>query len=191
MSNMQILVLVDVQNDLATGPLGGINQRFIVPNIVNLINKFKQNGHLIIATLDSHVEATYDKCREGRHFPTKHCIVSLPGHQLIPEVKELIQDYPNFSQLAKVDSFGLRDMYAILDSLHYQHDYLYLTASDDVEFHICGLMTNTSVLSVAVSLQNWFSNAEIYIYSDACASYDYTLHEKALDIMKGLQMNIV
>lgn len=191
MSNMQILVLVDVQNDLVTGPLGGINQRFIVPNIVNLINKFKQNGHLIIATLDSHVEATYDKCREGRHFPTKHCIVSLSGHQLIPEVKELIQDYPNFSQLAKVDSFGLRDMYAILDSLHYQHDYLYLTASDDVEFHICGLMTNTSVLSVAVSLQNWFSNAEIYIHSNACASYDYTLHEKALDIMKSLQMNIV
>lgn len=191
MSNMQILVLVDVQNDLTTGPLGGINQRFIVPNIVNLINKFKQNGHLIIATLDSHVEATYDKCREGRHFPTKHCIISLPGHQLIPEVKELIQNYSNFSQLAKVDSFGLRDMYAILNSLHYQHDYLYLTASDDVEFHICGLMTNTSVLSVAVSLQNWFSNAEIYIHSDACASYDYDLHEKALDIMKGLQMNIV
>lgn len=191
MSNMQILILVDVQNDLVIGPLGGINQRFIVPNIVNLINKFKQNGHLIIATLDSHVEATYDKCREGKHFPTKHCIISLPGHQLIPEVKELIQDYPNFSQLAKVDSFGLRDMYAILDSLHYQHDYLYLTASDEVEFHICGLMTNTSVLSVAVSLQNWFSNAEIYIHSDACASYDYTLHEKALDIMKSLQMNIV
>lgn len=191
MSNMQILVLVDVQNDLVTGPLGGINQRFIVPNIVNLINKFKQNGHLIIATLDSHVEATYDKCREGRHFPTEHCIISLPGHQLISEVKELIQDYPNFSQLAKVDSFGLRDMYAILDSLHYQHDYLYLTASDEVEFHICGLMTNTSVLSVAVSLQNWFSNAEIYIHSDACASYDYTLHEKTLDIMKSLQMNIV
>lgn len=191
MYNMKILVLVDVQNDMVTGPLGGVNQKFIIPRIIRLINQFKQNDDLIIATLDSHVEATYDKCREGKHFPTKHCIISLPGHQLIPEVKELIQDYPNFSTVAKIDSFGLRDMYAVLENLHHQHDYLYLTAVDEVEFHICGLMTNTSVLSVAVSLQNWFSNAEIYIHCDACASYDYNLHEKALDVMKSLQMNIV
>lgn len=59
------------------------------------------------------------------------------------------------------------------------------------EIHICGTATNICVLSNAVILQNQYPQAELYIHKSACASYDNELHEKAIDIMLGLGMNIV
>lgn len=59
------------------------------------------------------------------------------------------------------------------------------------EIHICGTATNICVLSNAIILQTQYPQAELYIHKSACASYDKDLHEKALEIMMGLGMNIV
>lgn len=56
---------------------------------------------------------------------------------------------------------------------------------------IVGVATNICVLSNAVLLQTQYPQVEIYIPEDSVASYDNDLHKAALDIMKGLGMNIL
>lgn len=58
------------------------------------------------------------------------------------------------------------------------------------EIRLAGVATNICVLSNAILLQNEYPQAEIYIHESSVASYDPDLHNKALDIMKGLGINI-
>ena len=40
-------------------------------------------------------------------------------------------------------------------------------------------------------MQTTYPQAEIVIHSQLCASFDPQIHQKALDVMKGLQMEVV
>ena len=191
MNTNKILVIVDMQNDFVTGSLGGENQQNTVSNVIDLTKKAIKEDWLILATLDTHTLSGYNKSREGKHLNIEHCILGTEGHKLIPEISELVKDYHKFMEIPKIDSFGLPDVDRLRRNINNQFDYLYLSNYDELEFHICGLVTNMCVLSTAVSLQNYFTRSEIYIYQDACASFDMNLHREALDIMTGLQMNII
>lgn len=56
---------------------------------------------------------------------------------------------------------------------------------------IAGVATNICVLSNAIVLQTQYPEAELRIVENAIASYDQDLHNKAIDIMKGLRMKFV
>lgn len=58
------------------------------------------------------------------------------------------------------------------------------------EIRLAGVATNICVLSNAILLQNEFPQSEIFIRESSVASYDPDLHKKAIDIMKGLGINI-
>lgn len=191
MNTNKILVIVDMQNDLVDGSLGGENQKNIVSNVIDLTKKAIKEDWLILATLDTHTLPGYDKSREGKHLNIEHCILGTEGHKLIPEISELVKDYHKFIEVPKIDSFGLPHVDRLRQSINHNFSYMYISGIDELEFHICGLVTNMCVLSTAVSLQNYFTRSEIYIHQDACASFDNDLHRKALDIMAGLQMNII
>ena len=47
------------------------------------------------------------------------------------------------------------------------------------------------VISNAVLLQTAFENAQIQILEALCASFDEHLHSAAIDVMRGMQMQIV
>ena len=191
MNTNKILVIVDVQQDFVTGSLGGENQQNIVSNVIDLTKQAIKEDWLILATLDTHTLSGYSKSREGKHLNIEHCILGTEGHKLIPEISELVKDYHKFVEVPKIDSFGLPNVDRLRQNINYNFSYMYISGIDKLEFHICGLVTNMCVLSTAVSLQNYFTRSEIYIYQDACASFDNDLHRKALDIMQGLQMNII
>lgn len=191
MNTNKILVIVDMQNDFLTGSLGGENQQNVVSNVIDLTKQAIKEDWLILATLDTHTSSGYNKSREGKHLNVDHCILGTEGHKLIPEISELVKDYHKFIEVPKIDSFGLSNVSRLRQNINYNFSYMYISGIDELEFHICGLVTNMCVLSTAVSLQNYFTRSEIYIHQDACASFDINLHKEALDIMAGLQMNIV
>ena len=191
MNTNKIFVIVDMQNDFVTGSLGGENQKNIVSNVIDLTKQAIKEDWLILATLDTHTLSGYNKSREGKHLNINHCILGTEGHKLIPEISELVKDYHKFIEVPKIDSFGLSDVDRLRQNINYNFSYMYISSIDELEFHICGLVTNMCVLSTAVSLQNYFTRSEIYIHQDACASFDTNLHREALDIMAGLQMNII
>lgn len=56
---------------------------------------------------------------------------------------------------------------------------------------IAGVATNICVLSNAIVLQTQYPEALLQIVENAVASYDQDLHNKAIDIMKGLRMKFI
>ena len=54
-----------------------------------------------------------------------------------------------------------------------------------------GVVTNMCVISNAVMLQAQWPEAQIIIDASLCRSFNPALHEKALDVMEGLQMKVI
>jgi nicotinamidase-related amidase len=142
-----------------------------------------KDNQFIVFTRDTHY-VDYLETREGKHLPIPHCIFGTNGYKLIPEIMELIKSYSNIAFIYKADGFGI-----ISSEIPTEVRLPIYNAKDG--FEICGLVTNMCVLSIAVSLQNIYNNLEITIDASCCASFNKELHEKALDIMEGLQMNII
>ena len=184
----KFLVVVDMQQDfiLNDNVLGNEYTRAIVPNVVKLVNEFVNDNLTVILTLDTHSDTTYAQTREGRYLPVPHCLYETEGWELIPELRKFV-DNVRVGKLAKVDAFGFWNL----------NDYLKLASpfgldpTSEYEIHICGVVTNMCVLAVALDFQNLFTRSEIIIHSDCCASNDPEMHQKALDIMKGLQMQVI
>lgn len=62
---------------------------------------------------------------------------------------------------------------------------------DVTEIQIVGLVTNLCVLSNAIMLQSTWPNAQITVDAALCRSFDPELHQKALDVLKGLQIHVI
>lgn len=56
---------------------------------------------------------------------------------------------------------------------------------------LCGLVSNICVLSNAVIAKAALPEAEIIVDADLTASGDPVLHEKALDVLEGLQVTVL
>lgn len=181
----KILVVVDCQQDFFTGVLGNEYTKAIIPNVVNLTEEFINEGFPVIFTIDTHTKEGYSKSREGKYLPIPHCLVGTDGKKIIPELEEYTES-PYCISLHKVDSFGFPNLLERLKDVTFNFN-----PYDEYEIHICGVVTNMCVLSVALNFQNLFTRSEIIIHSDACTSNDPEMHQKALDIMRGLQMQVV
>lgn len=182
-----MLILVDCQQDFFTGTLGNQNAINIIPNLVNLTKEFKTNDSLIFCTYDYHLDKDYEKSREGKYLPVRHCI-DTEGSNLIPELRTILENYPDCYSLFKKDSFGFPDLYNTIRIA--TNKQLYFNPEMSYNIHIAGVVTNMCVLSVALNFQHLFTRSEIIIHSDACASHDVELHNKTLDVMRGLQMQV-
>lgn len=201
----KLLVVVDMQNDFIDGALGFESAKELIPIIVDKINKAKENGDNIILTQDTHIESTYENTREGKNLPIKHCLYyqsadedqieafksdlkseKNAGWHLNGEIMKALskttEGQGDYLIIKKYDSFGLNF------SLLYE---IYRIVGDIDEIEVCGLVTNLCVLSVTVSLQNTYNNAQITVDANAVKSFDENLHEKALDIMESLQIKVV
>ena len=76
---MKILIVVDMQKDFISGPLGTAEARAIVPYVAEKA-KITPRENLFV-TLDTH-QPNYMETNEGRHLPVPHCIEGTEGHAL-------------------------------------------------------------------------------------------------------------
>jgi nicotinamidase-related amidase len=169
------LIVVDYQNDFVTGPLGFAAAEALDANIAAKIGRCRQNGDEIIFTLDTHGE-NYMETQEGRNLPVPHCIAGTEGHGLFGETARLAKD--GDKRFVK-DTFGSGGLYEYLKNREYE------------SIELCGVVSNICVISNAVLAKTALPEVPIIVDSACTASNDPALNQAALDVMAGLQIDIL
>ena len=174
MKNM--LVVIDYQVDFVSGALGFPGAELLDAGIAALVRTAAANGDHIVYTMDTH-DADYLTSREGRALPLPHCIEGTPGWALYGETAAALNEAAALE--LKKSTFGVApaDM---------------LTLPQDVgQITLTGLVSNICVVSNACVFQARYPEAQLVVVRDLCASFDPVLHEKTVDVLAGLQVQVI
>ena len=193
----KILIVVDMQYDFITGPLGTKEAQAIVPIVADAIRKRASEDTVVIFTKDTHSE-NYMDTLEGKNLPVPHCIKGTSGHYIIDEVFEAYLDvkhqyadsgevYPYLSgdSIIKIEkpSFGSIELQNILYDI------------DDrigiEEVTLMGLCTGICVMSNAILVKATLPEVPVNVVADCCACVTPESHRTALEAMKLCQINII
>lgn len=168
------LIVVDFQNDFIDGTLGFEGADSIKQTIMTKIKHYKRKNMDVLYTLDTH-NNDYLTTEEGKNLPVNHCVIGTNGHRINIDVENLIEtDDKQFVKYA-------------FPSLELGN---YLSSKDYDEIELCGLVSNICVISNAIIAKSALPNAHIIVDSLATKSFDPILHEKALDVMEGLHIEV-
>lgn len=176
----RVLIVVDYQNDFVNGSLGFKKAEELEDGIYEKVISYLNGGHKVIFTYDTHSE-NYLETREGKNLPISHCKMNTNGHKLYGKVNEFINN-ENTIHINKY-SFGISPQEMIKLSERLDENI------EQIEF--VGLVTNICLISNIIVFQSQYINSEIIVDASLCSSFDEDLHEKTLDIMKGLQIKII
>lgn len=163
----KLLVVVDMQNDFVTGPLGTPEAREIVP----CVRELAERAEHVVYTADTHSEE-YLSTREGRFLPIKHCIMRTEGWKIDERV------YLAGAPIIEKPTFGSFDLVEFIRQGGYS----------DITF--CGVCTDICVVSNALLVKAAFPEAEIRVVERACAGVSPERHRAAIETMKSCQIVI-
>lgn len=177
---MKTLIVVDMQNDFITGPLGTPEARAIIPYVKKKIEDAVKNGDYIIYTRDTHME-DYLSTKEGLKLPVKHCIYKTNGWRIPMDLLP-----PGaYENMKIVDKFTFGH-YELPDALAQNE---LVRASNEIE--LVGLCTDICVVSNALLLKSrFYQTHEISVDAKCCAGVTPETHEAALKTMEMCQINI-
>ena len=178
---MKLLLVVDYQNDFVDGALGFAGAENLDVKIVNKIQEYLNNGGQVFYTMDTHT-ADYLNTREGKQLPVPHCIVGTKGWELYGKTGELLKDGVNSYWITK-STFGCSPFDMTSELFKFDEEV------ESVEF--VGLVTNMCVISNVAVFQARFPNAQMIVDPTLCDSFDKTLHQAAIDVMRGMQVKII
>lgn len=169
---MKTLIVIDMQNDFISGPLGTPEAQVIVPNVVNKVRMWLKSDVLYF-TRDTHT-FNYKNTLEGKMLPIQHCIKDSGGWCIIDE----LLPYTHGSVINK-ETFGWENWRAFhgLDECD--------------EIHICGVCTDICVISNALALRMFYPNKNITVDASCCAGTTPENHKAALQVMKCCQINVI
>jgi nicotinamidase-related amidase len=178
---MKTLIVIDMQNDFITGPLGTPEAQAIVPKVKAKIEEAYRNGDLIIYTQDTHF-AGYLNSREGNALPVKHCIHGTEGWKIHNELRVPIE-YRNAWTICKF-TFGARKLPEMIET-----DGVAMYC-DEIE--IVGVCTDICVVSNALLLKaHLYEAMNITVDASCCAGTTPENHKAALQVMKCCQINVI
>jgi nicotinamidase-related amidase len=169
------LIVVDYQNDFINGALGFETAPKIKDTIINKIKAYRASSDDIIFTMDTHDE-NYLNTEEGENLPVKHCVKGTPGHEIQSDVKALMSPEDEVFEKNTFPSLDLG---------------LYLKNKDYEVVELCGLVSNICVISNAVIVKSALPNAHVVVDALATDSFDHPLHKKSLDVLEGLQVEVL
>lgn len=172
----KILLVVDYQVDFVSGALGFAGAELLDRPIAEKIKEYGKGN--VFYTLDTHFD-NYLDTKEGKNLPVPHCIKGTAGWEVYGETKQALFDAD--AVCIEKRSFGIDLTDETLSKLP--------RAVDSVE--IVGLVSNICVISNAVILNTLYSDAEITVNAALTASFDDMLNKEALDVMSGLQINVI
>ena len=181
----KILVVVDMQNDFITGPLGTPEAVSIVDNVVEKIRG--EEWDYIYYTLDTHYVNTYSETQEGKKLPVKHCFRNSTGWMLDKDVMLAIVSKVSYEKIEK-QTFGSLDLaYAI----NYLAECFSVECQYDFELTLVGVCTDICVISNALLLKAYYPETKIVVDASCCAGSTPKLHKEALHVMKSCQIDII
>lgn len=184
----KVLVVVDMQNDFITGPLGNKDCEAVVPEVIHVI----ENGNYdsIYVTYDTHHE-NYLDTQEGRKLPVIHTVENTPGWEVHPDIIAAIAafqmknpDAPKEVRPFKKASFGSK---ALMEQI--EKDVKFTDNNLQVDF--VGVCTGICVISNAISAKMFAPEAVIRVIEKACACVTPQTHQTAIEAMKTCQIDIV
>ena len=168
---MKVLIVVDMQNDFVTGPLGTPEAVAIVPKVKEKVEEYLSRGDRVIFTQDTHA-GNYLNTREGKHLPIIHCIFEDKGWNIVDELSDLDREYT----ILKHD-FGYgwwRD---------------YLENGETIE--VVGVCTDICVITNVLNIRTALWDSEITVDASCCAGTTPENHKAALQVMKSCQINVI
>lgn len=171
----QAYVIIDMQNDFISGPLGTQEAQAIIPLIEEKIMASKKNTEIqtdIIFTQDTH-DDQYLQTQEGKKLPVPHCIKDTKGWQIC---KQLLP-YTLFATILEKNTFGCTEL--VPEAAAYDRIVL------------MGVCTDICVISNAMLLKAFYPEKEICVDSRCCAGVTPESHIKALQAMKSCQIDIL
>lgn len=171
---MRALVVVDYQNDFVKGTLGSEAAASIEDAVCSRMEDYSASGDAVFVTMDTH-GGDYLETREGIMLPVRHCIQGTEGWELYGRVRDVAERIG--CRAIRKNTFGCADLLGILK------DY------DEIE--ICGVATNICVLANAVMARTANPQARVIVRRDCVASYDGRLGDEALDVLAGLQVEVL
>lgn len=183
---MKILIIIDMQNDFVTGPLG-------TPEAISAVNKIEQkikntSFHTpIIFTRDTHRD-NYLNTLEGKKLPIEHCIEETPGWCIVDTLRKAIKNAPFSTIFINKNSFGYTDWEDLFSTL-YKNSWESMETISEIE--IVGVCTDICVISNALILKALFPEIKISVDASCCAGTTPEMHKKALDVMKSCQIDII
>ena len=170
---MKTLIVIDMQNDFITGPLGTPEAKAIVPKVKKKIADYRANGDRIIFTRDTHFKNYLDTL-EGKHLPVEHCICGSEGWQVPSD----LMSYEDIR--VNKYSFG----YDCWSEGNY-------TFEDCESIELVGVCTDICVVSNALILKAEYPYIEITVDASCCAGTTPENHKAALQVMKCCHINVV
>lgn len=159
----RLLVVIDYQNDSVSGSLGFPKAKTLEDAIIKKIETYKTYEGNILFTFDTHFNEHIEK------------EVSY-GWELYGKINDI--KTPDMKTISK-HTYGSLDL----------SDYLLQEEFDIIEF--VGVMTNVCVLSNVIIAKSTLPEAKIVVDGACVASNDDILHEKALDIMEALNVQVI
>lgn len=175
----KILIVVDMQNDFITGPLGTPEARAIVPACCRKIKAHldESEENVVILTQDTHAPDYLDTL-EGQRLPVQHCIIGSVGWKIIDVLPpDPVPDHQLFSVVKA--TFGYTDWGSDLGKL------------DQYSFELIGVCTDICVVSNALILRAHYPNAQITVDASCCAGSTPERHKAALDVMRSCQIDVI
>ncbi len=171
MRTEKLLLVVDMQNDFVSGVLGSEQAKAIVPNVVDRIHEYLENGWNVLLTLDTHAGKTYHTTKESALYPS-HCIFRTSGWNFVPEFQDFLgeiirEEEDRLIKIALKETFGSA---AIARQVH-------LRAEKEIE--IIGLCTDICVEAMYNCLQEQNDDEKkITIDFSCCAGSTNEAHEE-------------
>ena len=170
----EILVVVDMQNDFVTGPLGTPEARTILPKVAEKVKNFPGR---VLFTRDTH-EENYLESREGKVLPVPHCIRGSRGWEICPELEALRKEEP-----VDKPTFGSTGLGEVLRAADQYGEKI-------GKITLVGVCTDICVISNALLLRAFLPEAEIAVDAACCAGVTPESHQTALRAMKACQIAI-
>lgn len=175
MNAKNALVVVDYQVDFVSGALGFAGAEKLESVILKKISAARKEGAQVIFTLDTH-KKNYLSTAEGKKLPVIHCIDGTEGHRLYGKVADAVAEG---DIVIKKNAFGSTRLGSLLKKGRYE------------QVELCGLVTDICVLSNAIIAKAALPESRIVVDSAACGSADKNAHERALQSMRGVQIDVV
>ena len=171
------LFVIDYQNDFVDGALGFPGAEKLDAKIAAKIRAYGKGR--VLFTRDTHFE-NYLTTREGKNLPVPHCIRGTQGWQVYGETA---------AALAEVEAKAIDKLVFGMDVTDPAIAAVLPQEAEQIE--LVGLVSNICVVSNACVLQSRYPEATITVDAACTDSFDKTLHEKVLDVLTGLQVNVV
>ncbi|WP_302962356.1 cysteine hydrolase family protein [uncultured Adlercreutzia sp.] len=173
----RVLIVIDYQVDFVDGgAFGTVEPAMAIEEaLCEVIRRYRDNGDIVIYTMDTHPSDHYLETREGTFNPP-HCIPGTDGWELYGSVRDLLT--PENAILVKKGTYGSRDLPMVLKALQHQG-----ITIESIEF--AGVSTTCRVLHNAIIVYNFFPELPLIFDERTTASYTDEATAQQLNQLEG------